>query len=561
MAEQTGLRKLLVLRGPAREAEGTLDFLREHFDVLVVRELDGALEAMREHHFDAVLAETCDFLPLERGIVTQQASVALDTIGDGVGIVGSGGELVWTNRRLRQYRPEALDALRKQCARAYEQFAGESAGQGSDRRRRFSLVLEDGTYFEVLCSPVRDRAGVLRQVAAVVVDATHDRRQQMKLNAIDRAGRELVRLDFEALSKRDALQRLALLQERILSCSREVLHYQHFAVLLLDERTNRLETIVSEGLDESAQKCELFAGTENNGISGYVAATGRSYICGDTHNDPRYLPGMRDARSSLTVPLRLHDKVIGVLNVESDAKGAFSEEDRQFAEIFANHVALAMHVLNLLVFERHTTRTQLTGSMGAEIAGPINDIITEAGELMDDYVGVDDLRKRLNALIDLATGVRKTIRQWSEPPAGGVLDRPAPPVRKDPVLTGKKILIADDEELIRNTIRDVLVSYGCQVDTAADGREALKKMAAGRYDLVLSDIKMPGANGYEVFAAARAADASSAVILITGFGYDPHHSIVKANREGLSAVMMKPFKVNQLLDECRNALVKAGKSG
>ncbi|HOF18847.1 MAG TPA: hypothetical protein PK082_08045, partial [Phycisphaerae bacterium] len=292
MAEQTGLRKLLVLRGPAREAEGTLDFLREHFDVLVVRELDGALEAMREHHFDAVLAETCDFLPLERGIVTQQASVALDTIGDGVGIVGSGGELVWTNRRLRQYRPEALDALRKQCARAYEQFAGESAGQGSDRlarellvgesagqgsdrRRRFSLVLEDGTYFEVLCSPVRDRAGVLRQVAAVVVDATHDRRQQMKLNAIDRAGRELVRLDFEALSKRDALQRLALLQERILSCSREVLHYQHFAVLLLDERTNRLETIVSEGLDESAQKCELFAGTENNGISGYVAATGR----------------------------------------------------------------------------------------------------------------------------------------------------------------------------------------------------------------------------------------------------------------------------------------------
>jgi FixJ family two-component response regulator len=44
------------------------------------------------------------------------------------------------------------------------------------------------------------------------------------------------------------------------------------------------------------------------------------------------------------------------------------------------------------------------------------------------------------------------------------------------------------------------------------------------------------------------------VILITGFGYDPSHSIVRARKEGLAAVLMKPFKVKQLLDECRSAL-------
>ena len=123
MAEQTDLRRLLVLNGPALEAHGILSFLREHFDVHSVAEMDDALSAMRDERFDAVLAETADFLPLERGIVTQQAGVVLDTIGDGVCIVGSGGELAWANRRLREYPQEVLQPLREICVRAYEEFA------------------------------------------------------------------------------------------------------------------------------------------------------------------------------------------------------------------------------------------------------------------------------------------------------------------------------------------------------------------------------------------------------------------------------------------------------
>ncbi|MCK4601222.1 MAG: GAF domain-containing protein, partial [Phycisphaerae bacterium] len=430
MAEQTDLRKLLVLRGPALEAEGVLDFLRQHFDVEVTQQLDDALEAMRERRFDAVLAETADFLPLERGIVTQQAAVVLETIGDGTCVIGPGGEMVWANRRLRDFPPSVLEPLKKLCVQAYEEFA--SAGRKtSDRGKRFSLMPEGGKYYEVICSPVRDRQGLLRQVAAVVVDATLQRRQQSKLNAIDRAGRELVRLDYEGISQRDASQRLQLLQEHIIRYSRDVLDYQHFALMLLDEGTNRLEIIISEGLDEDPNKYELFAGTEGNGISGYVAATGRSYICPDVRKDPRYLQGLSNARSSLTVPLRLHDKVVGVLNVESDAVGAFGEEDRQFAEIFGNYIALALNILNLLVFERHSTHTQVSGSVSAELAGPINDIITEAGELMEDYIGHDDLRKRLAAIIDRASEARDFIKALIEAPARGVTGRSAS--AKDPL--------------------------------------------------------------------------------------------------------------------------------
>ena len=67
-------------------------------------------------------------------------------------------------------------------------------------------------------------------------------------------------------------------------------------------------------------------------------------------------------------------------------------------------------------------------------------------------------------------------------------------------------------------------------------------------------IKMPDKSGYDVFAAARRHSASLPVILMTGFGYDPNHSIVRASQEGLQAVLFKPFKVNQLLAEIRKAL-------
>ena len=53
--------------------------------------------------------------------------------------------------------------------------------------------------------------------------------------------------------------------------------------------------------------------------------------------------------------------------------------------------------------------------------------------------------------------------------------------------------------------------------------------------------------------AAKDADANTPVILTTGFGYDPNHSIVRARREGLAAVLFKPFKVDQLLNEIRMA--------
>lgn len=548
MSRQTQLRKLLVLRGPALEGEGIVGLLKDYFQVRYVTELDEALAAMRGEHYDAVLAETADFLPLERGIMTQQAGLVLDTVADGVCIIGPGGELVWANRRLKEMPPQVLTPLRDICVKAYEDFA---TARGATRGRRFNLTPDNGCFYEVICSPVRDGSGILRQVVAVVVDSSAQRRQQLKLNALDRAGRELVNLGDQDMKDADAPQRLSMLESRIIRYSQEVLNYQHFAIMLVDERHGRLDVLFSEGLDQ--EQHDVAIGEDGAGICGHVAATGRSYICPDVRRDSRYVRGMSDARSSLTVPLRMHDKVIGVLNVESDAVGAFNEEDRQFAEIFANYVAMALHVLNLLVYERHTAHTQVSDLVSADLSGPLNDLVTEAGELLEDYIGHDDLRRRLQSLIELATSARKKVQQIQQAPRTGVFVG-GDDSGHDPVLKGRRVLVADDEELIRTTIQDVLLGCGCDVCAARDGSEAIRLIEQGSFDLVISDIKMPGATGYDVFAAAKKCCQNTQVVLITGFGYDPHHSIVKANREGLSAVLMKPFKVKELLEQCRQAL-------
>ena len=124
----------------------------------------------------------------------------------------------------------------------------------------------------------------------------------------------------------------------------------------------------------------------------------------------------------------------------------------------------------------------------------------------------------------------------------------------------KRVLIADDEPRVRKIIGDVLRHHGCEVTLADSGSAAIATLDAAskgvieKFDLVISDIKMPDRTGYEVFSAARAARSDMPVILMTGFGYDPHHSIVRASQSGCKQVLFKPFEAQMLLEEVRKAL-------
>lgn len=570
-------RILLLGRPGSRAHEIVRKFAEIGAHVHSVMTFDEALAAMRESAFDVVISDQGDFLALERAAVNQQSAMILENIGQGVCIVHPSGRLVWANPKMRSYPEDLISQVCGICVKTFGAGgaigAGGAGGAGGadsgtevkpsfgfnngqsrsahHRARRVSITSPRDEHFEITITPVLNSRGEVMQIAAVVWDVTHNRRLQKKIDAIDLAGRELVRLDAETTSGMNVEERISLLEQKILRYMHELLHFDNFAVLLIDKKTNRLDFVLQHGMIPRSRDYEIMASPEGNGISGYVASTGRSYICHDTSKDPRYLPGLDSAKSSLTVPLRLHDKIIGVFNIESDLESAFNEEDRQYAEILAGYIAIALNILDLLIVERNDWTGRLAEDVLGEISGPLNAIITEAQTLMEEYIGNDDLRHRLSAICDHVTEIKEKVREVARP-RGGILGRRSC-TAVDPLLKGKHILVADDEETIRETIAGVLRKAGADVETACDGASAIEELQHHPYDLLLADIRMPHKNGYEVYAAAREGNPDIAVILMTGFGYDPNHSIVRAKKEGLSAVLFKPFKVEQLIAEIRGA--------
>lgn len=131
------------------------------------------------------------------------------------------------------------------------------------------------------------------------------------------------------------------------------------------------------------------------------------------------------------------------------------------------------------------------------------------------------------------------------------LDAPAAGAAAHP---GARILVADDRIHIRTYLKEYLTLEGFVVDLAEDGAQAVAKARSVDYDIVLSDIKMPGLNGYEVFSAVRALGKKTQVILMTAYGYDPTHSVVKSVAEGLCDVLYKPFDLPRLRAVVEKAL-------
>lgn len=562
--------KLLIVQGAAVPADDLARLLKDRYEVIVA-------PPDAEPTPDAATVELVMCEAAHLGQVSRVAGPSpevdalsvLTALSEGVCVSGLDGTVLWANDRFRAFDDQTRARISAVCRRASQQFeeqmlAQEAAGFSGGRTNKFEVASPDESrFYEVVVSPIRSRdTSRLERVAALVWEVTASRRYQQKLDAIDRAGAELVRLDADAVRKLHVTDRLKLLEQKIIKFSHELLRFDHLMIRLIDERTGKLELVISSGLPPEAMEVDLFAQREGNGIMGYVAATGRSYLCPDVAKDRRYVTGMSGARSSLTVPLRLHDKVIGAFNIESEQLAAFTEEDRQFAEIFSNHVALALHILDLLVVERCAAGETVTGTVEGELDEPLDDIMREADWLTRLVDASPEIRDHVQRIVADVQSIRRRVREAASGPQNILgAEKVLSNIKVDPALSGKHVLVADDEPKIRQIIRDVLRGKGCRVVVCKDGGEAIAELISsqaggesGRFDLVVSDIKMPDHNGYEVFSAARKAYPGIPVILMTGFGYDPHHSIVRASQDGLQCVLFKPFQIERLLDEVRKAL-------
>jgi 2-keto-4-pentenoate hydratase/2-oxohepta-3-ene-1,7-dioic acid hydratase in catechol pathway len=128
-------------------------------------------------------------------------------------------------------------------------------------------------------------------------------------------------------------------------------------------------------------------------------------------------------------------------------------------------------------------------------------------------------------------------------------------------LRGQVAVVADDDENMRRLVCTVLEKAGCETRACADGAEAMSAVEQTRPDLVISDIMMPHHNGYEIYSAVKARYPDVPIVLITGFGYDPSHSLLRASQEGLQGVLYKPFTPQQLVEALLRAMEVGGEAG
>src|SRR6476646_7959438 len=132
--------------------------------------------------------------------------------------------------------------------------------------------------------------------------------------------------------------------------------------------------------------------------------------------------------------------------------------------------------------------------------------------------------------------------------------RAQPSPQRAPAATDARprVLVVDDEASIRDLLSKTLALAEYDVDLAPDGRTALERLRIIPYDLLITDLKMPGVDGLAVIREARRLKADIPVIIITGFSTEA--SAIEAVNLGVSGYLTKPFRVPRVLAVAAKAL-------
>jgi len=122
-----------------------------------------------------------------------------------------------------------------------------------------------------------------------------------------------------------------------------------------------------------------------------------------------------------------------------------------------------------------------------------------------------------------------------------------------------KILIVDDDETIRKSITTVLEEKGYLVDTAENGRAAIRKSDKEVYNLALIDIRLPDMDGVQLLTALKETTPKMVKIIITG--YPSLQNAVEAVNKGADGYIVKPIKMGELLAMIKEHLKKQREAG
>ncbi|HJZ54689.1 MAG TPA: GAF domain-containing protein [Gemmataceae bacterium] len=501
----------------------------------------------------------------------------IEHIDKGLAVLDPAGRITWANAVLRDWcgrNPVGqpfLDALGGVAVAPTDGPLGVSravsaaealalAARGRPVSLRFSrLDHPDQPHLEADVRPVLNTDGSVSRLIALVRNITPEVIQQQKLDALHAAGRELAGLDPDQLSEMNTPSRIELLKQNLRRFIHTLLHYDTIEVRVLDRRTGELKLLLEDGMTREAASRTLYARPTDNGVTGYVAYTGKSYLCPDTATDALYIRGAEGAKSSMTVPLKVHDEVIGTLNVESPRPNGFGPDELQFTELFSREIAAALHTLDLLSAQQECTASQSIEAVNKEIALPIDEVLASASVLLGRSGDDPDAAARLRRILDSARRVKESVskvgREFAPvlppPPPGAhvpgngtypelLAEGPTP-------LLGKRVLVVDSDERVRRQAHLLLSRLGAKVETAGTACEGLAMATDNPYDAIFLEVKPADMAGFECYKRFKLARPESVLAMTTGFGYDMAHAIVKARQDGMKYVLFKPFRQDQVV--------------
>lgn len=120
--------------------------------------------------------------------------------------------------------------------------------------------------------------------------------------------------------------------------------------------------------------------------------------------------------------------------------------------------------------------------------------------------------------------------------------------------TERKVLVVDDDPVIARSFDRVLSGKGYAVITARDGEEALRKLKDEKYDVVFTDIKMPGMSGIEVAEKVKASQPWLPVVIVTGYGTEENEA--RARTAGVAGFLRKPLSPEMIEESTQQALLE-----
>jgi sigma-B regulation protein RsbU (phosphoserine phosphatase) len=193
---------------------------------------------------------------------------------------------------------------------------------------------------------------------------------------------ELLTLLMEVSEQITSTLDLEVLMVRIAEIVKRVINYKAFAILLLNEGTQELRIRSSVGhLEERVRTLRIRVG---NGIVGRAAQERRSILVNDVRGEPSYIESMPSIQSELAIPLILKNRVIGVIDLEADTPGFFTDQHVNLLELLAGRMAMAIENARLYRRSIRQSRTlQLLNEISRELSSVLvlNELLRKVGTL------------------------------------------------------------------------------------------------------------------------------------------------------------------------------------